>query len=363
MSIYSEPIPSIRKSVRLLGKLKEKKPLVDFFVEKLTALETELTKKFDFVDSLMKEPSNAEIVRQELKLVDNIFLDITYNHQQFTTAVEDPTKYETHWLEDIDKRIFSFKTYVTRWVRSIEIPAEINETRSRSRNSDRVSSRSGSNSSSSSGSKKSNRSNASSKANKLMEAEVTLAALEAESEFEKNQEVRDADKEKGLAKEIAKQKARVQVYKSHFESDKKSLNLSKKTVKIENKLSPFSAPFVPKGTGQEELPEMYDYRASTPFDRNALSESNSKPKVESQSKVSKTSSSKPIVMSEASADRLCDLLDSQTAPLTSLYIHRLLLKFHLTFLMVILWSFTFLCLVLKVLLRRRFVIRKQSWFF
>ena len=39
----------------------------------------------------MKEPSNAEIVGQELKLVDNFFLDITYNHQQFSTAVEDPT--------------------------------------------------------------------------------------------------------------------------------------------------------------------------------------------------------------------------------------------------------------------------------
>ncbi|XP_066928826.1 uncharacterized protein [Clytia hemisphaerica] len=311
MSMYSEPIPSIRRSKRLIEK--QKKPLAEFFAEKLTALETELTMKIEYIDSLMKEPSNAEIVRQELKLVDNIFLDITYNHQKFSAAVEDPTKYETHWLEDIDKRIFGFKTFVTRWVRSIEIPAEINETKSRSRNS---SSRSGSSSSSSS--KKSHRSNASSNANKLIEAEVTLAVLEAESEFEKNQVVRDADKENGLAKEIAKQKARVQVYKSHFESDNKSLNLSKRSLKIENKLSPFSAPFVPDGTGQEELP-VSDYKVSTPFVKDVvLPESNSKPNVVFQPKASKTSSSKPIVISEDSADRLCDLLDSQSAPEVSL---------------------------------------------
>ncbi|XP_066931171.1 uncharacterized protein [Clytia hemisphaerica] len=311
MSMYSEPIPSIRRSKRLIEK--QKKPLAEFFAEKLTALETELTMKIEYIDSLMKEPSNAEIVRQELKLVDNIFLDITYNHQKFSAAVEDPTKYETHWLEDIDKRIFGFKTFVTRWVRSIEIPAEINETKSRSRNS---SSRSGSSSSSSS--KKSHRSNASSNANKLIEAEVTLAVLEAESEFEKNQVVRDADKENGLAKEIAKQKARVQVYKSHFESDNKSLNLSKRSLKIENKLSPFSAPFVPDGTRQEELP-VSDYKVSTPFVKDVvLPESNSKPNVVFQPKASKTSSSKPIVISEDSADRLCDLLDSQSAPEVSL---------------------------------------------
>ena len=284
MSTHSEPVLP-RRSQRL--REKEKVTLINFHTEKLNDLENELTQKFQHVDSLMKDTSNAEIVRKELSLVDNIFFDISYNHQKFTALVDDPTTFETVWLEDIDRRILQFESFVTRWFRSIEIPDELNETNG---SGSRKGSDSGKRSvkkalSFHSGKSSSSSSSRSSTASKLIEAEATLAAVEAESKFERIQEVRDPAKEKGLAKEIIKQEARVKVYRSHCESDKKSVKLVVDHTE-KKKLSALSVPFFPKNAKRE-------------------------------SSFSTTPLLKPVV-SESSADTLCDLLKLQSAPEVSL---------------------------------------------
>ena len=163
-----------------------------------------MMRKCSIIEDLLLSNKNRITVEEELADFNDLFKMLLKIHEEYSQVlVDDERAGEDDWFDDLDKKVCAFKRKILNWLRSTETERRSSKGSSRSCESGR--------SKSSGSSKKSQSSRA-----KELEEKARIAELMAEAEYiEQRQYAENQLEMLKIQQEIAKSKARAEVYGQH----------------------------------------------------------------------------------------------------------------------------------------------------